>query len=290
MDGNVEVAGRSRTTSIVRDSLDEGEEDGETGREGSDQEEEQQAQEETEEAEAANAEEAREAGRGDKSTTGSTPTKGHSYHDPRYLEDSSMRHSLLRLPQLPSFLGQQFARALNDISQSSTHSDNYDWAEALMHTAAEKLEKERPGELVEQEEKVRGLASIDRCFRLEWILGNAVKYLIRSNLKSHAGGPLQTLQLIERMLVGLAPSNDARPAPSGAVVSGERVEVGTQWVTSVFCARAPLRQLIFTIDLLERFITNAATTSLYLPRPDKINTVFFKANAKTCSTFFNRIR
>lgn len=283
----MEVASRSRTASIARDSLEEGEEDREAERDGSDQEEEQQAQEETEEAEAANAEEAREAGRVDKASTGSAPTKGHSYHDPRYLEDSSMRHSLLRMPQLPSFLVQHFTRALNDISQSITHSDDYDWAEALMHTTAEKLEN---GEVVEQEEKVRGLASIDRCFRLEWILGNAVKYLIRSNLKSHAGGPLQTLQLIERMLVGLAPANDVRPAPSDAGVLGGRVDEGTQWVTSVFRARAPLRQLLFTVDLLERFITNAATTSLYLPRPDKINTVFYKANAKTCSTFFNRIR
>jgi hypothetical protein len=45
-----------------------------------------------------------------------------------------------------------------------------------------------------------------RTHSYNWALINATKYLIRTNLKSPMGGPLQTLQHLDRMLVGVKPS------------------------------------------------------------------------------------
>jgi hypothetical protein len=47
---------------------------------------------------------------------------------------------------------------------------------------------------------------------------------------------------------------------------------------------------VYTIDAVEKFVFNAARGSVYLPAPTKLSAVFFRANANTCNTFFNRIR
>ena len=72
----------------------------------------------------------------------------------------------------------------------------------------------------------------------EWLVGNAVKYLIRTSLKSPLGGPLPTLQHLDRMLVGptdppATPATPATPRPASASDSTEpsvRDGAGTQWV------------------------------------------------------------
>jgi hypothetical protein len=59
----------------------------------------------------------------------------HFYHSSRYLDDLSLRHTLLRLPLPTTFKGDQFQQALDSVGQGAPRAlHDYDWIEMALHT------------------------------------------------------------------------------------------------------------------------------------------------------------
>lgn len=280
------------------------------------------------------------------------------------LSEYSPRYALLRLPLSSTFKGHQFELSLESFGQStSQYLESCDWIQAVIHThhphpgpvvhdlamntndyPEAVVHKDLiPEEIFDQERKLRRKTAsrmqndrallnrllkktlIDGHFCHDWALMDAAKYLIRTNLKSPCGGPLKTLQHLDRVLIELVQNtqtgklsqmskqnisssrqiepptcvdSDCRtvleghvPPSRGALAHFKGSHANdSQESRTTFQERISLRKLIDVMDSIEKLICSASRGSLFIPEAEKSSSLFFRANEKTCSTFFNRIR
>ena len=118
---------------------------------------------------------------------------------------------------------------------------------------------------------------------LMWAVVEASRLLIRSKLRSSFGGPVQTFEALEHMLL---------EACTRAEMDGHMLEKdtgvgggggGAQW-------HKALRMLLLFVGHLERLVFSAYEASVVLPPASVSSTKFFRANRKVCEDWFGRLR
>ena len=118
---------------------------------------------------------------------------------------------------------------------------------------------------------------------LMWAVVEASRLLIRSKLRSSFGGPVQTFEALEHMLL---------EACTRAEMDGhmhERDAVTGGWGGRVKWHKA-LRMLLLFVGHLEKSVFSAYEASVLLPAASVSSIKFFRANRKVCEDWFGRLR
>ncbi len=111
-----------------------------------------------------------------------------------------------------------------------------------------------------------------------WGLWECARYCINTRLRTPFGGPMQTFEAIEKLLIAYA-------SVTGA--SSTQPNASQPTMTKQY----PLRMLLLFADHLEKQIYSTFEGCISIEyRPSKHSIAFFRANRKVCTDWYSRMR
>ena len=193
---------------------------------------------------------------------------------------------LLCAPSPCRFSGPQFTKFIQFLGQRAD--ENLDgWLTRMLYICLPKS-AEVSSQVMADTYK---LAAVDARVGDFWAILESARYCVTCRLRTPLGGPMQTFQSIERILVEISTHASIGFGLDGPLKSEpKRILRAVHTSADKTGSMRAQRLLIDFVDLLEKHVYNAYEGSVSLPSPSKNSLMFFVGNRKVCEDWFARMR
>ncbi|KAL6068818.1 Serine/threonine-protein kinase smg1 [Balamuthia mandrillaris] len=212
------------------------------------------------------------------------------------ITDGRWKFKIMTQESTGQFQPHHFQRVMSFLGQREEE-QTPDWLVRIFHSCQEFAPaRQAASKQGNKLEWLRTLVDTTDQVSMFWALWESARLCIERRLHTPLGGPVQTFQVIERMLAHYTalPSSTTLPTNTSSPLhqtSSPRQGSTPPDESSSARHQLPLRMLLLLLDLLEKQIYCSYEGSLLLDfRPSKSSVEFFRTNRKVCADLFSRMR